>query len=99
MMLKGAKMARLGSARLGSARLGSARLGSSIAPFFQCVKFYYIKLSCKIRKQGELCPDFGFFLLWGRGLAIEALRLTVRYFADASIYFIGTFTAATILNY
>ena len=34
MMLKGAKMARLGSARLGSARLGSARLGSSIAPFF-----------------------------------------------------------------
>ena len=33
MMLKGAKMARLGSARL-----GSARLGSSIAPFFQCVK-------------------------------------------------------------
>ena len=56
MMLKGAKMARLGSARL-----GSARLGSSIAPFFQCVKLYYIKLSCKIRKQGELCPDFGFF--------------------------------------
>ena len=40
MMLKGAKMARLGSARLGSARLGSARLGSSIAPFFQRVKFY-----------------------------------------------------------
>lgn len=68
MMLKGAKMARL----------GSARLGSSIAPFFQRVKFYYIKLSCKIRKQGELCPDFGFFLLWGRGLAIEALRLIVR---------------------
>ena len=29
MMLKGAKMARLGSARLGSARLGSARLGSA----------------------------------------------------------------------
>ena len=35
MMLKGAKMARLGSARLGSARLGSA---GSIAPFVQCVK-------------------------------------------------------------
>ena len=94
MMLKGAKMARLGSARL-----CSALIGSSIAPFVQCVKLYYIKLSCKIRKQGELCPDFGFFLLQGRGLAIEALRLTVRYFADASIYFIGTFTAATILNY
>ena len=44
MMLKGAKMARLGSARLGSARLGSARLGSSIAPFFQLVKLYYIKI-------------------------------------------------------
>ena len=64
MMLKGAKMARLGSARLGSARLGSARLGSSIAPFIQCVKLYHIKSSGKIRKQGELCPVFGFFLLW-----------------------------------
>ena len=53
MLFKGAKMARL----------GSARLGSSIAPFIQCVKPYYIKLSCKIRKQGELCPVFGFFLL------------------------------------
>ena len=42
---------------------GSARLGSSIAPFIQCVKLYYIKLSCEIRKQGELCPVFGFFLL------------------------------------
>ena len=71
MMLKGAKMARLGSARLGSARLGSARLGSSIAPFFQCVKLYYIKLSCKIRKQGELCPDFGFFLLWEGGTLLK----------------------------
>ena len=60
MMLKGAKMARLGSARL-----GSARLGSSIAPFIQCVKLYYIKSSGKIRKQGELCPDFGFFLREG----------------------------------
>ena len=66
MILKGAKMARLGSARL-----GSARLGSSIAPFFQCVKFYYIKLSCKIRKQGELCPDFGFFLLWEGGTLLK----------------------------
>ena len=57
MMLKGAKMARLGSARL-----GSARLGSSIAPFIQCVKLYYIKLSCKIRKQGNyaLISDFFF---------------------------------------
>lgn len=67
MMLKGAKMARL----------GSARLGSSIAPFFQCVKLYYIKLSCKIRKQGELCPDFGFFFV-GRGNTAETLRLIVR---------------------
>ena len=67
MMLKGAKMARL----------GSARLGSSIAPFIQCVKLYYIKSSGKIRKQGELCPDFGFFFA-GRGLAAEALRLIVR---------------------
>ena len=50
MMLKGAKMARL----------GSAQLGSSIAPFFQCVKLYYIKLSCKIRKQGALISDFFF---------------------------------------
>ena len=55
MMLKGAKMARL----------GSARLGSSIAPFIQCVKLYYIKSSGKIRKQGELCPVFGFFLREG----------------------------------
>lgn len=62
MMLKGAKM---------------ARLGSSIAPFFQCVKLYYIKLSCKIRKQGELCPDFGFFFV-GRGNTAETLRLIVR---------------------
>ena len=50
MMLKGAKMARL----------GAAQLGSSIAPFFQCVKLYYIKLSCKIRKQGALISDFFF---------------------------------------
>ena len=77
MMLKGAKMARL----------GSARLGSSIAPFFQRVKFYYIKLSCKVRKQGELCPDFGFFLLWGRGLAIEALRLIVRYCGCFNLFY------------
>ena len=54
MMLKGAKMAWL----------GLAWLGSSIAPFIQCVKLYYIKSSGKIRKQGELCPVFGFFLLW-----------------------------------
>ena len=52
MMLKGAKM---------------ARLGSSIASFIQCVKLYYIKPSGKIRKQGELCPVFGFFLLWEGG--------------------------------
>ena len=76
MMLKGAKMARLGSARLGSARLGSARLGSarlgsSIAPFIQCVKLYYIKSSGKIRKQGELCPVFGFFLLWEGGTLLK----------------------------
>ena len=58
------------SARLGSARLGSARLGSSIAPFIQCVKLYYIKLSCKIRKQGELCLDFGFFL-WEGGTLLK----------------------------
>ena len=61
MMLKGAKMARL----------GSARLGSSIAPFFQCVKLYYIKLLCKIRKQGELCPDFGFFFCEEGGLLLR----------------------------
>ena len=61
MILKGAKMARL----------GSARRGISIAPFLQCVKFYYIKLSCKIRKQGELCPDFGFFLLWEGGTLLK----------------------------
>ena len=71
MMLKGAKMARLGSARLGSARLGSARLGSSIAPFFQCVKLYYIKSSGEIRKQGELCPVFGFFILCEGGLLLR----------------------------
>ena len=76
MMLKGAKMPRLGSARLGSARLGSARLGSprlgsSIAPFIQCVKLYYIKSSGKIRKQGELCPVFGFFLLWEGGTLLK----------------------------
>ena len=65
MMLKGAKMVRFGSVRFGSVRFGSVRFGSSIAPFIQCVKLYYIKLSCKIRKQGELCPDFGFFLREG----------------------------------
>ena len=31
----------------------------------------YIKLSCKIRKQGELCPVFGFFLLWEGGLLLR----------------------------
>ena len=56
MMLKGAKM---------------ARLGSSIAPFFQFVKLYYIKLLCKIRKQGELCPDFGFFFCEEGGLLLR----------------------------
>lgn len=61
MMLKGAKMARL----------GSARLGSSIAPFIQYVKLYYIKSSCKIRNQGELCPVFGFFLLWEGGTLLK----------------------------
>ena len=71
MMLKGAKMARLGSSWLCSARLGSARLGSSIAPFIQCVKLYYIKSSGKIRKQGELCPVFGFFLLWEGGTLLK----------------------------
>ena len=63
MSVNGAKMARLGSARL-----GSARLGSSIAPFIERVKLYYIKSSGKIRKQGVLCPAFGFFLLWEGGL-------------------------------
>ena len=71
MSVSGAKMARLGSARLGSARLGSARLGSSIAPFIQCVKPYYIKSSGKIRKQGELCPVFGFFLLREGGTLLK----------------------------
>ena len=61
MMLKGAKMARL----------GSARLGSSIAPFIQCVKLYYINLSDKIRKLGVLCPVFGFFLLWEGGSLLK----------------------------
>ena len=61
MSVSGAKMARL----------GSARLGSSIAPFFQCVKLYYIKLSSKIRKQGELYPVFGFFLLWEGGTLLK----------------------------
>ena len=61
MMLKGAKMARL----------GSARLGSSIASFFQCVKLYYIKSLGKIRKQGELYPVFGFFLLWEGGTLLK----------------------------
>ena len=44
-------------------------------------------------------PCFRIFSFVGRGLATKALRLTVRYFADASIYFIGTLAAATILNY
>ena len=71
MIRKGAKMAWLGLAWLGLAWLGLAWLGSSIAPFFQCVKLYYIKLLCKIRKQGELCPAFGFFLLWEGGLLLK----------------------------
>ena len=56
MMLKGAKM---------------ARLGSSIASFIQCVKLYYINLSDKIRKLGVLCPVFGFFLLWEGGSLLK----------------------------
>ena len=76
MMLKGAKMALLCSALLCSALLCSALLcsaliGSSIAPFIQCVKLYYIKSSGKIRKQGELCPVFGFFLLWEGGTLLK----------------------------
>ena len=63
MSVNGAKMARLGSARLGSA--------GSIAPFIECVKLYYIKLLCKIRKQGVLCPVFGFFLLWEGGSLLK----------------------------
>ena len=49
----------------------TARLGSSIAPFIQCVKPYYIKLSGKIRKQGELCPVFGFFFCEEGGLLLR----------------------------
>ena len=56
MILKGAKM---------------ARLGRSIAPFFQRVKSYFIQFSGKIRKQGELCPVFGFFLLWEGGTLLK----------------------------
>ena len=76
---------------------GSARLGSSIAPFIQCVKPYYIKLSCKIRKQSELCPVFGFFLLWEGGTLLK-LYAGLSGIADASIYFIGTLAAATIFD-
>ena len=63
MSVDGAKMARLGSARLGSA--------GRIAPFIECVKLYYIKSSGKIRKQGVLCPVFGFFLLWEGGSLLK----------------------------
>ena len=71
MSVNGAKIAQLSSAQLSSAQLSSAQLSSSIAPFIQCVKPYYIKLSSKIRKQGELCPDFGFFLLWEGGTLLK----------------------------
>ena len=50
---------------------GAKWLGSSIAPFIQCVKLYYIKSSGKIRKQGELYPVFGFFLLWEGGTLLK----------------------------
>ena len=49
-----------------------ARLGGSIAPFVQYVKLYYIKLLCKIRKQGVLCPLSGFFFC-GKGGALLKL--------------------------
>ena len=50
MLFKGAKIARL----------GSARLGSSIAPFFQCVKLYYINYRVKSgsRVNYALISDF-----------------------------------------
>ena len=69
MMLKGAKMARLGSL-LGSAQLGSAgsaRLGSSIALLFRCVKLYYIISSVKIRSRVNRCLISDFFLFCGKG--------------------------------
>ena len=67
MMLKGAKMARLGSARLGSTRLGSARLGSSIAPFFQRVKSYFIQfITNQLPETGRIMPWLRLFAFAGR---------------------------------
>ena len=57
MSVDGAKMARLGSARRVVLRL-----------LFSVSSSNSIILSDKIRKQGVLCPVFGFFLLWEGGL-------------------------------
>ena len=63
MSVNGAKMPRLGSARLGSAAVLHLLLSVSSSNS--------IKSSDKIRKLGELCPVFGFFLLWEGGLLLK----------------------------
>ena len=61
MMLKGAKMARLGSARL-----GSARLGSSIAPFFSVSSS--ITSNCQVKSESRVnCALFSDFFFCGKG--------------------------------
>ena len=69
MMLKGAKMARLGSARLGSAVV--LRLLFSVSS--SITLNYRVKSGSRVNY--ALISDFFFA---GRGLAAEALRLIVR---------------------
>ena len=53
--------------RLGSARLGSARLGRSIAPFFQCVKSYFIQfITNQLPETGRIMPWLRLFAFAGR---------------------------------
>ena len=52
---------------VGSARLGSARLGRSVAPFFQCVKSYFIQfISNQLPETGLIMPCLRFFAFAGR---------------------------------
>ena len=68
MMLKGAKMARLGSARLGSARLGSARLGSAVVLRLLFSVSSSITLNYRVKSGSRVnCALFSDFFFCGKG--------------------------------
>lgn len=48
-------------------RLGSARLGRSMAPFFQCVKSYFIQfITNQLPETGRIMPWLRLFAFAGR---------------------------------